>query len=243
MGHSVVTITREGLLNSSQVKAVVESKKEEDKYEHGHGESADSWVHADYPKAKNTDRIYSETMAWEIANNINGYDAIFIYYVPDKIWTNHFNSNQSKIEKIKIKLKKCETELQEVSTEALNNSEVKSWLDQKNSVDNVLIACPDCKSKIHAPSYFWMNKKIPERCPVCRADNSNFSNLWREELYGKRYVSKRNKIAEEIKKLHNEVAQLQSCTVEEISVRDLEKKENQALKDAARTLIAADIHH
>jgi hypothetical protein len=243
MGHSTVTIQRNGMLNASEVRAVVENKKEEDKYEYGHGENADSWVNADSPRAKNTSLIFSESAAWDIINNIGSYESIYLYYVPDTVWKKHFSSNESKIAKTKLKLKTLESDLKTVSDDALNNSNVKLWLEQKTTDENIFISCSDCKSKLHAPSYLWANKRLPDRCPVCKAENADFSNQWRESLYGKRYVSKRAKIEAEIKELKEEISKLDSCDVTELTISELDKKENQDLRDAAQTFIAADIHH
>lgn len=243
MGHSILTIKREGLLDYAEVKSVVENKKSDDQFEYGHGESSDSWVHAEYPRAKNDSVIYSESAAREIVNNMGGYESMYLYYVSDSIWKSHFLANESKIEKIKTKVKSLNADLQSITDDALSGSGVKLWLDKKNHTDNVFIPCSDCKSKIHAPSYLWINKKLPERCPVCRADNPNLSNEWRDVLYGKRYTTKRTNLTEDVKKLQEDLTKLEACDIKNISISDLDNKGNENLKNSAMTLIAADIHH
>lgn len=70
MGHSILTISREGILNHTEVQSVVENKKSDDRSEYGRGENADSWAHADCPRSKNDSVIYSQSAARDIMDRM-----------------------------------------------------------------------------------------------------------------------------------------------------------------------------
>jgi len=234
---------RDGILSESAVRSLVENKQDEDKYEYGHGQHADSWVGAELPKGKNLDSVFREGAASNLVDQLESYESIYLYYIPESEWKAHFCDNEKKIEKISMQVKKLNEELDKHTEEALQENGINNWVERKSKEENIFVACPDCKSRIHAPSLLWATRQTPERCPVCRSSNSGFSDLWREELFGKRYVSKRNKILNEINELNNEIKELRDGEQKEIRISELDKKGNEHLKDKVRTLIAVDIHH
>lgn len=225
MGHSTVGFSKKGKLTQSEISAAARSKQSDDRSEYGYNESPDSYAHADSPSSKHLDKVYSQSKANEIKYNLERYESIAYYFVPDETWNKAFPINKKEENKLKKMIEKVSKNLTKLK-------------DKKPKV-NAIVSCKKCKSKINASMALY---KETSYCPVCRDSNENtFGKVWSEKLYGKVHLKKVAKLQEELEGLRKKLMDLRQSRTSEISVYDLDKYP--ALKKDIYTGFAADIHH
>jgi rubrerythrin len=245
MGHSTVSIKKDGMLSEREILAAVRAKKDEDSAEYGYSENPDSFAHAGEPSMKFLRKVYSSNAVREIiAREVNDYNSFAFYYVDQKTWNETFRSSKQEkaIEKSKAKLVKLQSELEDFITLSLKESGLEEI--KKSSAPDPepkFWTCEHCKSKVNMRMHYRICRSLPERCPVCAHPEAEMVTVWRQKLIGKTYAQKRTKLEKAIEDVKLELKSVQTDEVTSIDVSDVAK--HKGLLAAVRTLIAADIHH
>lgn len=223
MGHSTVSFKLTGIKNQLEIESEFKKKREESRDQYGFEENPDSFLHASVPILKKH-VVYTSFGLDKI--NLNNYESIAIYVARKELVETCFKKQILKINKLNDKIKKLNITIEKASTEAVNQFKLKKSFKIKMNC---------CESLINASAYHEKNgQQSPTRCPVCREEVLD----WREKVYGSRYSKVREKTYDQIKKLTEEIRNIESQMLE-INFSDLTKKE----LNMVDTLILADVHH
>lgn len=246
MGHSIVTIKKKGMLRQSEILAAVQEKKADHIGEYGYHESPDSWAHADEPAMNFLNRIYSNRAMIELINKeVYDYKSFAFYFVDQKTWDKFFRSKKEEksLQKLDAKLLKLRKELKDHLDNGLKESGLEDFLDaQGPDPEPKIWTCGHCNSKINMRVFYRSHNSLAERCPICRFEDPETLNSWRQKLFGKGYASKRLKLEKAIEEAQKErTKMLFEEEISSISVSDLDKYKG--LLKEVQTIIAADIHH
>jgi rubrerythrin len=245
MGHSTVTIGKPGMLSSREITSAVQAQKEADRAEYGHHESPDSWTHAEDPKMTFLNRIYSEKAVRDLMDKeVNSYESYAFYYVDQKTWDELFRSKKTEkaLEKQKEMIKKLNAQLESLVADSLKESGLEEMIKSSEAdVEPKFWTCDHCKSKINMRMHYRARRQMPERCPSCGHSDAEILADWRQKLFGKAYLTKRQKLETAIEAAKKELQELNTEDVSSISTSELDK--HKGLVKAVRTVIAADIHH
>ena len=178
MGHAFHTFYYE-VETFEEARAAFRRQQDNDREEHGYGESLDSVAHADEPK-RNSMQFTSRRNAEEwLENNHSSYDSIAVQVV-SKVLPKDMSDEKKKAlsdklakatEKEAKKLEKARELLAEannavITAEREAEEEAESALG--GSADGKLVPCRICKSRININQLLKNTHSGVGECPVCK---------------------------------------------------------------------------
>lgn len=222
MGHDSVTRVAKRKLTSTEVNQMISAMQADEQSEYGYNHSFGSST----GKIHNSHMVYSSYKAQDIAQNVESYESIAVYFISSEVWNKHFKVEETIIHNLQKRIQTKKKSLEQLVSAAHASS--------KDPAKITFFSCPKCKSKINMS----MIRYDLTRCLVCGHSAPEFAIEWKSKKYGKTFAKKEAKLNEEIDALKLQIKLREEKRPTEALISSLPAK----MQKEIQTIVASDYH-